>query len=406
MRSRGSIRPTDKPDVWRIVASVKDENGKRKRIWQTVIGNQTKAQDALAELLSGIKNGKVTAKGSEPAPEPQERPMLTREWLAMWLKSAQSDVRASTIRSYSQHVRDHLNPVIGDIALTDLRPVDIEMVKAQTLESGCSPATAHRVFATIRRALVIAERRELVTRNVARNVEPPKQKVRRQRIDLAVIERVLDLTDSEPLLGNYYRVAFATGMRRGEMHGTTWSNTDLDRGMIYVTQTLQREPGNGLVVGKPKSDTSSRQVHLDAGTIALLHEQHERQNIWRQDHLDVWTETGYIWTDELGVPVSPERLTKTFKRAAIAAGHPELHLHHLRHAHALALVEMKAHPRTVQQRLGHSSAAFTMAVYVSDSDALDEEAANLFGMRFGRRSVEKLPNDAIAEAAEKATEHA
>ena len=387
MRNRGSIRPTNDPRKWRIVVSVKGEDGQRRRIWRTVTGTQTMAQAALNKLLVGAAENPVI--GSS---------MKLSEWLRIWLDSAVGDVRASTLRGYRQHVRDHINPAIGDVRLDRLRPHHIEQVKARVLNKDGSSSTAHRVYATLHRALTIAERRELVTSNVARNVEPPKQKVRRQRIDLAVIERVLDLTDSEPLLGNYYRVAFATGMRRGEMHGTTWSNTDLDRGIIYVTQTLQREPGKGLVVGTPKSDTSSRQVHLDAGTIALLREQRERQNRWRLNHPDVWTDTGFLWTDELGIPVSPERLTKTFKRAAVAAGHPELHLHHLRHAHGTALAEINAHPKTIQQRLGHSSAAFTLLTYVSDSPALDAEAATQFGMRFGRRSVENLPDTADSEA--------
>jgi integrase len=100
---------------------------------------------------------------------------------------------------------------------------------------------------------------------------------------------------------------------------------------------------------------------------------------------DEWNPLGLVWTGERGGHLSPDSMTKTFKRFAREAGSPALRLHDLRHAHATALVELSAHPRTIQQRLGHSSAAFTMNVYASDNDALDAEAATAFGMRFNTR---------------------
>lgn len=90
----------------------------------------------------------------------------------------------------------------------------------------------------------------------------------------------------------------------------------------------------------------------------------------------------------------------------VAAGHSELRLHHLRHAHGTALAEINAHPKTIQQRLGHASASFTMNTYVHGSDTLDAEAANLIGMRFGRRSVEKLAGEVATQVAETSDEHA
>ncbi len=384
-RNRGSVIPTEDPRKWRLVISVKDEVGNRQRLWKTVYSkSETEAWEAIEDWRSDIRNDREKLKHDKDAP------LLTREWLAAWLEQVKADpeIRPGTFRSYAQHVRDHINLVIGSIALAELKAADIKKVSRSVLASGCSPSTAHRVFATIRRALKVAEMDEVVKdfASPVRNVQPPKQKLQRIHINLDAVEAILDRLDADEELGRFYRVAFSTGLRRGELQGMTWKSTDLDRGVITVAQTLVREPGRGIVPGKPKSDTSNRKIHLDADTIGLLREQQEQQDAWRADHPDVWTDTDYVWADPLGIPVRPERLTKGFKRAAVAVGHPELHLHHLRHAHAFALVELGAHARTVQQRLGHSSSAFTLKVYVSDSDALDAEAANQFGGRFGRKS--------------------
>ncbi len=106
--------------------------------------------------------------------------------------------------------------------------------------------------------------------------------------------------------------------------------------------------------------------------------------------LAVTDDTPVFTNDRLDY-ASPDRWTKEFKKTARMAGHPELTLHSLRHAHATALVELGAHPKTIQQRLGHASAAFTMNVYASDSDVLDTEAAALFGMRFSPERSDALP---------------
>src|SRR3546814_12043285 len=82
-----------------------------------------------------------------------------------------------------------------------------------------------------------------------------------------------------------------------------------------------------------------------------------------------WNPLGLVWTGEGGGYLSPDFMTKTFKKFARAAGCPGLRLHDLRHAHATALVALSAHPRTIQQRLGHSSAAFPMHVYASDNSS-------------------------------------
>ncbi|MCH7745954.1 MAG: tyrosine-type recombinase/integrase, partial [Chloroflexi bacterium] len=43
-----------------------------------------------------------------------------------------------------------------------------------------------------------------------------------------------------------------------------------------------------------------------------------------------------------------------------------------------ALIEAGVHIKTVQNRLGHSSPALTMAVYAHVSPGLDKEAANAY----------------------------
>ncbi|MCH7739552.1 MAG: tyrosine-type recombinase/integrase [Chloroflexi bacterium] len=85
-----------------------------------------------------------------------------------------------------------------------------------------------------------------------------------------------------------------------------------------------------------------------------------------------------VFAGVLGGPIDPEHLTHGFKKIAKSAGYPGTRLHDLRHAHAASLFKAGIHPRVVQERLGHSSAAFTMQVYGHVMARMQEQAGKDF----------------------------
>lgn len=85
-----------------------------------------------------------------------------------------------------------------------------------------------------------------------------------------------------------------------------------------------------------------------------------------------------VFAGPLGQPLDPDGVSKAFAGMAEAAGCPEVRLHDVRHAHAAGLVRAGIHPRVVQERLGHSSAAFTMQVYGHVAAGLQAAAASAF----------------------------
>ena len=81
---------------------------------------------------------------------------------------------------------------------------------------------------------------------------------------------------------------------------------------------------------------------------------------------------------ELGDPFNPDIISPEFKKIATAADAPDTRLHDLRHAHAAGIFKAGAHPRLVQERLGHASAAFTMQVYAHVMAGMQGKAAIAF----------------------------
>src|SRR3546814_1144174 len=100
-------------------------------------------------------------------------------------------------------------------------------------------------------------------------------------------------------------------------------------------------------------------------------------------------------------PLRRDLLVKRVLRpAATAAGLPAgLRVHDLRHTSVSLLIELGAHPKVIQERLGHSSITVTMDVYghlfPSLAEALTERLDDVF--REARAShVEATPASVVA----------
>ena len=64
-----------------------------------------------------------------------------------------------------------------------------------------------------------------------------------------------------------------------------------------------------------------------------------------------------------------------FKRIAASIGIPEARLHDLRHTFAVISLQNGDDYKTVQDALGHATAAFTIDVYGHVSERMKEESA-------------------------------
>ena len=80
----------------------------------------------------------------------------------------------------------------------------------------------------------------------------------------------------------------------------------------------------------------------------------------------------------LGKLLDPSVLTRNFEKLARAAGCPGMRLHDLRLGHAAGLMKAGVYPKTIQERLGHASPGFTLAVYGHVAAGAQAEAANAF----------------------------
>jgi integrase len=165
-----------------------------------------------------------------------------------------------------------------------------------------------------------------------------------------------------------------TGMRRGEAAGLRWVDVDLKSARISVCQA-RVTVGYKVQLSEPKTRRVRRSIALDGGTVSVLRHWKGGQARERLEWGPAWTNTGYVFTREDGLPYHPDRVTKLFEEAVERLNLPRIRLHDLRHTHATIALSAGVHPKVVSERLGHANISITLDTYSHAVPALEEEAA-------------------------------
>lgn len=86
----------------------------------------------------------------------------------------------------------------------------------------------------------------------------------------------------------------------------------------------------------------------------------------------------FVFAHPDGSSLDPSTVSHAFNKVMRKAGLPHIRLHDLRHTHASLLLQAGVYPKTVQERLGHSSIRVTLDTYSYVIGGLQEAAAQRF----------------------------
>ncbi len=341
------------------------------------------ARDRLTEVRSRLQRGA------------RERPGTgtVGDYLTSWIERRKGRVRPSTYALQEAHVRTYLIPSLGKIKLTRLSRIDVEAAMAEWQRAGrpiqggdrrkrrpVSPVTVLHVRAVLRAALGEAVEDGLILRNAAREAHPPRVPHREVTyLTAAQLGQLLTAAVDDPF-EPLWRLAVATGMRRGELLALRWADVDLAAGTLRVARSMARDGDGGWAPAETKSARSRRTLPLAAMARQALERQRRRQAEWRLAAGTGWGGGETVFTDESGRPLLPERVSHAWEGARRRAGLPDARLHDLRHTTGTMLVAAGTPLTTVSEILGHADMATTARFYVGSvpehhrraADALDE----------------------------------
>ena len=134
----------------------------------------------------------------------------------------------------------------------------------------------------------------------------------------------------------------------------------------------------GLVAMQPKSHRSRRLVSLPPSAVALLSGLKVKQRQEREALGLVWRDSDYVFSKFDGAPYHPNTVSKAFSKIIKKSGLPKVRLHDLRHTHATIMIKQGADPKTISERLGHSSVVITLDTYAHVLPGMQEAAALKF----------------------------
>jgi integrase len=94
-----------------------------------------------------------------------------------------------------------------------------------------------------------------------------------------------------------------------------------------------------------------------------------------------------VFQNRRGMAQDSSSVTDALKVALDRARLPQIRVHDLRHTTASVLLEAGAHPKLVQDLLGHSTVALTLNTYSHVTDGLSDQAARTMDRVIGGQQL-------------------
>lgn len=341
--------------------------GSGKQIQRSITGKtQKEVAKRLKEATAAIDAGTYTAPSK----------MTVGQWLDIWTAEYLGGVKPRTVDLYKGTVKSRIKPSLGALKLDTLTPHTIQSYYNGLSKEGLAPKTVKNIHGILHRAIQQAVSNGYIKTNPADSCILPRP-VRRELkpMDEDMITAFLKAIQGHQL-EELFTVTLFTGMREGEALGLLWDCVDLIKGTITIDKQLQLIRGSkGQYRMVPTKNSKGRTISIAQTVAAVLHRVKHRQLENRLRHGECWENSGFVFTDELGHHLSASSVYKSFKAVMVQIGSPETRFHDLRHSYAVASIKSGDDIKTVQENLGHATAAFTLDVYGHVTEQMKKESA-------------------------------
>lgn len=281
------------------------------------------------------------ATGILPVMKPVIEEMKFKDFAKWWLETkvaAHSTVR--TVERYEMNLRTHINPMVGDVLLTQITREHIDRLIAYLRETKHNPVGTNLIVGVFKQVMSEAFKLKKVSEYPFEGYGKVKEPNRPDSyMSKEEIEKFLTINkdDSHYWL---YVVAMNTGMRRGELAGLLWDRVNFETGFIQISRLRDR---NGLA-DRTKTRNSQRRIPMSE---IVRHALMELKN--RNLHPE------YVFCTAYGKPFDEGHAYWYFQRAQKKAGlKVRYRFHDLRHTFASHYVMNGGSLYDLQKLLGHA----------------------------------------------------
>lgn len=283
------------------------------------------------------------------------------EYFTLWLKSIAPRVAPRTLDGYEGYIRRYALQHLRGRQLVAIRPEHIQKI---CVGIGKSPGTVRQLHASLNACFSWAVRREYLRTNPCRNPDLPRRDaIAKPILDEAEAARFMEICRSSKN-GLIFIFALQTGMRPEEYLALRWR--DISGCDVSIQQAVQfQRKGGGFYFKELKTQRSRRRIDISERLRGWLVEHRREQNEHRLRMKGTWANYDLVFPNEIGGPFPTNNLTRRYLAPILneCGFDKRISLYSLRHTCATLLLMMGENPKTVADRLGHSSVVLTLNTY-------------------------------------------
>ena len=290
------------------------------RIRKKVTGRtKTEVRDKLRDLHKQVEGGL----------RPRRR-YTVADALDDWLAVGLDGLSARTVSLYRDTIAKALREELGTVRLTDLTAGDVQ-VALTAMASRVSTRTVQIAHNVLVRAIRQAERDDLVGRNVAALVKPPKGQGAGRPSKSLTLEQAVALMAAArgARLEAYITLSLLTGLRTEEVRALRWDHVVAWVGGQWEPASEAGFEHEQLAVfvwradragGDTKTPKSRRTLALPRRCVEALREHRVRQAEDRLAAGPLWQDRGLVFASTVGTPLDDHNVRRQFRVITEATG--------------------------------------------------------------------------------------
>ncbi|WKY46528.1 site-specific integrase [Eubacteriaceae bacterium ES3] len=364
--AQGSGQIRVRPDGrWEARYTLGRDPGTGKQIRKSVYGaTQQEVRKKLTAVLASIDTGEYK--------EPSK--LTVSDWFNIWITDYVLNLKPLTIKTYKVQINTHIIPSLGNVKLSALAPHHLQKFYNK-LNDDYAAKTVKNIHGVLHKGLKQAADLGYIRSNPADTCKLPKViKTQTKPIDKTIVPAFLEAIKGDSY-ENIFLVDLFTGLRQSEIIGLTWDCVDFEAGTIYVYRQYQRL--DGAYKWSTLKNNKTRLIKPADLVMTTLKAERVKQSENRLRAGSAWQNPEkFIFTNPLGANIVHRTLVKHYKNIVAAMDHPDLRFHDLRHAFAVLSLQAGDDIKTVQENLGHHSAAFTMDTYAHVTDSMRKASSD------------------------------